>query len=168
MKNILQLVAHPDHARRSFCHQLADRYADGVRSAGNVALRSFLFEEPDLPTLREMLHNNLVDRLCLVYPCWWEMPPAKLVDFLQTTFVKGFAFDYDERQERMVPKIDLKVDIIMTLGQNKIAHVDYLREAMLYCGLTPHFQVCANVGPRMSQEEADLYLNRARLLGENA
>ena len=92
------------------------------------------------------------------------MPPAKLVEYLQTIFVKGFAFDLEG--DRMRPKFQKDATCLLSMGQRKEYNSTNMSEAMRYCGLHPLFVVADNVGPRLTPELAEAYLDLAYRTGQ--
>jgi putative NADPH-quinone reductase len=114
----------------------------------------------------EIVHQTLVleaDHICFAYPVWWEMPPAILVNYLQTVFVKGFAFDLNG--DRMKPKFQKMATCLLSMGQRKEYNSSNMAEAMRYCGLYPLFVIADNVGPRLTPELAEAYLDLAYRTG---
>lgn len=166
--NVLQIIAHPDPKHGSFCHQLADRFCQGADDANHSVHRVHLFNNGDCCELvQSLVVSNWAKHINFVYPCWWEMPPAPLVDLLQTVFVKDVAFRLDEGLGRMVPTLNIPVTCLITLGQDKDPDMTYLSDAMRYCGLHPSFHICSNVGPRMTPALAEAYLTSAYNTGLN-
>lgn len=160
---ILQIIAHPDLTGQSFTGQLAQKFRDGAWSAGHNVSWYNLYD----PRGEGKDHQGYildVDHICFAYPIWWEMPPAKLVEYLQTVFVKGFAFDQDG--DRMKPKFSKDVTCLLSMGQRKEYNSKNMFEAMSYCGLYPKFCVFDNVGPRLTPELAEAYLDLAYREGE--
>jgi putative NADPH-quinone reductase len=158
LMDILQIIAHPAVESKSFTSQLAEAFRDGAEKAGHQVRWYNLFH----PDASEVRHREIiaeVDHLCFAWPCMWEMPPAKLVDFFQTTFVKDFAFH--QVGDRMVPLLNIPVTCLISMGQQKPHNTVNLHEAMIYCGLHPTFCIFNNVGPRMSPELAASYLDLA-------
>lgn len=155
---VLQILAHPDITGKSFCHQLAEQFRRGALESGHDPVIWINLFDPDYN--EEVIDfQSLVsayDHLCLVYPVWWEMPPAKMVHFLQSTFVRGFAFDSVD--DRMIPKLRMDATCILSLGQDIEYNTTNMTNAMLYCGLYPKFVLAKNVGPRMSEEFASQYM----------
>ncbi|ACY15172.1 NAD(P)H-dependent oxidoreductase [Haliangium ochraceum] len=107
MKRVLIINGHPD--RESFCAALAERYQQGVLSAGApcelVHLADLDFDpilhhgyrkrpelEPDLERMQQALTD--AEHLVLVYPNWWGSYPALLKGFFDRTLLPGFAFRY--------------------------------------------------------------------------
>ncbi len=161
---VLQFIAHPDISDKSFTQSLAKSFRLGCEASGHDVTVINLYAAA-VPTATELQAMVLeADHLCFAWPCWWEMPPAKMVDVLQTVFVRGFAFDSDG--DRMVPKFIKTATVIISMGQLKNYDTTNLREAMTYCGLIPSFHIFNNVGPRLTPEMADIYLNTARRAGE--
>lgn len=161
--NVLQIIAHPDLAGNSFTGQLARKFREGALEAGHTVEWYNLFERG----AADFDHKQFVleaDHICFAYPVWWEMPPSKLVDYLQTVFVKGFAFDLDG--DRMRPKFQKDTTCLLSMGQLKDHNTKNLHEAMVYCGLHPLFYIFNNVGPRLSPELSEEYLNLAYRAGQ--
>lgn len=167
--NVLQIIAHPDVERKSFCHQLADKFYHGAAiDRDHWVRRAHIFDNGDCSDfVREVVLNGWTQHINFVFPFWWEMPPAKLVDLLQTVFVRDMAFTYNEELCRMEPTLNIPVTCLITLGQDKDPDLTYLGDAMRYCGLHPSFHVCSNVGPRMTPALADAYLTSAYNTGFN-
>jgi len=160
---VLQIVAHPDLSGESFTGQLARKFREGAEDAGHAVGWYNLYE----PDSVEIDHKTLIleaDHICFAYPVWWEMPPAKLVEYLQTIFVKGFAFDLVG--DRMKPKFQKDATCLLSMGQRKEYNTKNMFEAMTYCGLRPMFCVFDNVGPRLTPELAEAYLDLAYRQGQ--
>ena len=155
--NVLQIIAHPDITGNSFTGQLATSWRNGATRAGHTVRFYNLFDDTtDVDHKAEVLNAN---HICFAWPCWWEMPPAVLVNYLQTIFVKDFAFSL--QGDRMVPSLNIPVSCLISMGQQKRLSTENLRDAMTYCGLHPMFFIYENVGPRLSKEMSALYLSRA-------
>jgi putative NADPH-quinone reductase len=161
---ILQIIAHPNEV--SFTKSLASQFAVGAESAGHNVYITNVFDEParGIKAWEDLIEQ--ADHLNFAWPCHWEMPPAKLVDFLQTVFVRGFAFE--SQGDRMVPRLNLPVTCLISMGQEKTLSTTNLSEAMKYCGLHPEFLIFNNVGPRLTSERATAYLELAYRAGAEA
>lgn len=109
MKKTLVIIGHPNPS--SFCHALAQTYAQATREQGaavevlDLAKLNFdpiLHEgyqgkqplEPDLQRAQELL--TWCEHLCLATPLWWGASPALLKGFFDRTLQPGFAFKYDD------------------------------------------------------------------------
>jgi putative NADPH-quinone reductase/1,4-dihydroxy-2-naphthoate octaprenyltransferase len=116
MQKVLVVIGHPRSP--SLCGALAAAYADGARAAGMVVevlnLASLRFDpdvhtmspvdqplEPDLAHARQLI--QWADHLCLVFPAWWGVGPARLHGFLDRVLLPGFAFgEHDGRFEGLL------------------------------------------------------------------
>ena len=160
---ILQIIAHP--AQTSFTLELAEAFRTGAKKSGHTVIYYNVYDE-DAPGVEEVKDLVLsVNHLSFAFPNWWEMPPAKLVELLQTVFVKGFAFDLDI--DRMKPLIQLPTSVLISMGQQKEFNTTNLHDAMKYCGLHPTFHVFNNVGPRLTPDNAKAYIDLAFSCGRN-
>lgn len=157
---VLQIIAHPDLSLKSFTGQLATQFKSGATDKGHSVVSVNLYDSLNVPSRTSF--KNLItsaDHLCFAWPCLWEMPPAIMVEFLQTVFVKDFAFALVS--DRMKPLLKLQATCLISLGQDKILNTENLSEAMRYCGIRPQFIQFKNVGPRLTAELAEIYLNCA-------
>lgn len=161
---ILQVIAHPDITLQSFTGQLARQFREGAEEVGNSVITYNLYDLHRLPS-REDFKNQILEaeHICFAWPCLWEMPPANLVDFFQTIFVKDFAFTLVG--DKMKPSLNIPVTCIISMGQDKFLNIENLSEAMKYCGLHPKFIIFNNVGPRLTPDKATAYLAMARSYG---
>ncbi len=115
------VTAHP--SEDSFCRELAERAASGLRAAGHEVdvldlyragfrpamsadeRRSYHGDRPVLdPLVAE--HAAVVRRselLVFVYPTWWGGLPAMLKGWLERVMVPGVAFGLDQRTGKVRP-----------------------------------------------------------------
>lgn len=156
--NVLCITAHPN-ASGSFTSQLVDSFISGIDVNARVSSKNVFFDT--FEEIKDEIKD--ADHICIAFPLWWEMPPAKLVDFLQQTFVLGFAFEYKDGVRKLL--IKKKVTCLISMGQKKDYNVSNLQQAMEYCGLTAQFIVFQGVGPGLSTEMIDLYNDLARRQG---
>lgn len=156
--NVLCITAHPN-ASGSFTSRLVDSFISGIDINARVSSKNVFFDE--FEEIRNEVQN--ADHICIAFPLWWELPPAKLVDFLQQTFVLGFAFEYKDGVRKLL--IKKKMTCLISMGQKKDYNVSNLQQAMEYCGLTAQFIVFQGVGPGLSSEMVDLYKDLARRQG---
>lgn len=161
---VLQIIAHPDLTLQSFTGQLARHFRDGAEEVGNSVITYNLCDVHRLPSRDDFKRLILeADHICFAWPCLWEMPPANLVDFFQTVFVKDFAFTLVG--DKMKPSLNIPVTCLISMGQDKGLNTENLSEAMKYCGLHPKFIIFNNVGPRLTSDRAADYLNMAHNYG---
>lgn len=161
--NVLQIIAHPN-LEEGFTNSIAAAFRDGAKAAGHNVVWYNLFH-PDIAEVGDhQAHIQNADHICFAFPCWFEMPPAKLVEYLQTVFVKGFAFDYDIKGIRHV-LLNMEATCLISMGQTKDLNVENLREAMTYCGMIPKFALFKGVGPMMPKAQSLEYQALAHRLG---
>ena len=161
---VLQIIAHPDLTLQSFTGQLARRFRKGAEEVGNSVITYNLYDMYHLPSREDFKKLILeAEHICFAWPCMWEMPPADLVDFFQTIFVKDFAFTLVNG--KMEPSLNIPVTCLISMGQDKSFNTENLSEAMEYCGLHPKFIIFNNVGPRLTPDKAAAYLDMAQCYG---
>lgn len=153
--NILQIIAHPEE--QSFTRMLAKSFVNGAENNGHTVKCLDIYNGWSQKDLFRLVSE--ADHLCFAWPSWWEMPPAPLVNLLQTIFVKGFAFDLIDG--RMQPLLNIPTTCLISMGQKKDYNTSNLNDAMQYCGLRPHFYIFDGVGLNLSKEKADQYLDMA-------
>ncbi len=160
---VLQVIAHPDLELKSFTGQLSKAFRIGAEEAGHSVITYNLYnsESPSDADFKRLILE--AEHINFCWPCMWEMPPARLVHFMQTIFVKDFAFTLVG--DRMKPSLNIPVTCIISMGQDKDLNTVNLSEAMSYCGLHPMFLIYKNVGPRLKPEMAQLYLEAAHRHG---
>jgi putative NADPH-quinone reductase len=109
MARIFLWTGHPRAG--SFCHALADAYAEGAAAAGADIRRQDVCDmvfDPDLthgyekrktlePDLEAWRENILwANHLAWIYPMWWGGMPAKMKGVVDRAFLPGFAMNYHE------------------------------------------------------------------------
>lgn len=113
--NALIVYCHPDN--QSFCHQLKDSVASGLREGGHQVDVVDLYADGFNPVMTHDEHvaymanepvadshvskyvSLLLDAqvLVFVYPTWWGTVPAMLKGWIEKVLVPGVAFTLDER-----------------------------------------------------------------------
>ncbi len=105
-KRVLVICGHP--RRNSFCHALADAYAEGAERVGADVRRLDVVDldfdihvrnhspnqqpcEEDIATARELI--TWAQHIVFAYPTWWGTMPALLKGFLDRVLTPGYAFD---------------------------------------------------------------------------
>jgi putative NADPH-quinone reductase len=88
--NLLIINGHPSPEPTRFCTALTDAFADGARSVGwtvylinadNLCMRAGGLDTPIAPKMAvEMV--RAADRLAIVYPLWFDAPPASVQHLL--------------------------------------------------------------------------------------
>lgn len=103
------ILAHPSH--HSFNAAVAGAYADAVRGQGHEVLMRDLYamrfdpclKAPEIPgpkapvfradVKRERAMLEDVDVFALIYPIWFNAPPAILKGYIDRVFSMGFGFE---------------------------------------------------------------------------
>lgn len=190
-KRILLILGTPKGGN-SLCHALAEAYARGARSRGHVVrlltLGTLRFDpvlhdgydqsqilEPDLIEAQRQIH--WAEQLVLVYPLWWEGPPALLKGFLERTLLPGFAFRArgTARWEQLLQgrSADLLVTLDISPWKSRLlpwhrAHRHSIRAALHFCGIrTRRFK---EFTPVASADEAQrqAWVTQAEHMGRRA
>ena len=188
-KRILLIVGSPK--RKSFCHLLAECYAQGARSKdhvvrelklGELAFDPILHEgyeqsqvlEPDLLEAQRQIH--WAEHLVFVYPVWWGGLPALLPGVFDRPQQPGFAFrnpgtqDKDGEQQLGGRSADLLVCHDQPLSRLRFlkgppAHRQMVRSVLGACGIaTRRLEEFAPMRSS-SEEQRQGWLRRAEQLG---
>src|SRR5690606_34209716 len=139
----------------------AEAYAQGARSQGHVVhllkLADMQFDpvlhdgydqsqalEADLAEAQRQIH--WAEHLVLVYPLWWEGPPARLNGFMERVLLPGFAFSArgPGRWEQLLRgrSADLLISLDISRWQLRLlpwarAHRHTIRATLRFCGINP-------------------------------
>ncbi|MDU2613694.1 MAG: NAD(P)H-dependent oxidoreductase [Pseudomonas aeruginosa] len=188
-KRILLIVGSPK--RKSFCHLLAECYAQGARSKdhvvrelklGELAFDPILHEgyeqsqvlEPDLLEAQRQIH--WAEHLVFVYPVWWGGLPALLQGFFDRVLQSSFAFRYRGTQDKDWEQLlggrsaDLLVCHDQPLSRLRFlkgppAHRQMVRSVLGACGIaTRRLEEFAPMRSS-SEEQRQGWLRRAEQLG---
>ncbi|MBG4795873.1 NAD(P)H-dependent oxidoreductase [Pseudomonas aeruginosa] len=188
-KRILLIVGSPK--RKSFCHLLAECYAQGARSKdhvvrelklGELAFDPILHEgyeqsqvlEPDLLEAQRQIH--WAEHLVFVYPVWWGGLPALLQGFFDRVLQPGVAFRYRGTQDKDWEQLlggrsaDLLVCHDQPLSRLRVlkgppAHRQMVRSVLGACGIaTRRLEEFAPMRSS-SEEQRQGWLRRAEQLG---
>jgi NAD(P)H dehydrogenase (quinone) len=191
MKRIL--VVNGSSKNSSFCHSLADSYAQGAKDAGHVVdvihLSSLEFQaisrngyenhqvlEPDLIHLQNKIREAL--HLVFVYPVWWGGIPALMKGALDRILLPGFAFKYEKGsvfQKKLLTGKTARLIVTMDtppwyykLIYGAPSHKMMKRTVLEFCGVKP--VKLTEFGSVINSEEKDRHkwLNKARDLGAKA
>ena len=163
---VLQVIAHPDLTLKSFTGQLSSSFKEGAKTVGHSVITYNLYDIDYCPSNLDFKTLILeAEHINFAWPCLWEMPPSKMVEFFQTIFVKDFAFTLVN--DKMKPSLNIPVSCLISMGQDKNLSTVNLSEAMSYCGLHPMFYLYKNVGPRLTPDIAKLYLHTAHQHGSS-
>ncbi|UCF05399.1 MAG: NAD(P)H-dependent oxidoreductase [bacterium] len=137
------LYAHP--AKESFCRSVLEAFTRGLSDVGHTYeigdLYAMNFEsemdfdqylreiglDPDAPVpddvKTEQEKIGRADALAFVYPVWWSDCPAKLKGWFDRVYTYGYAYFYDENEERYT-KIDIKKALVICSAGHTIEHLE--------------------------------------------
>lgn len=191
--HVLTIFAHP--RRDSFTGALLDSFAAGVREGGGqhavevadlyregfdprfqAADEAPFHGEPVLDDVRrEQERFDRADAVAFVFPVWWWSFPALLKGWIDRVFHLGWAYTEESGVERGILR-DRRVLLLATAGAPERTYRKYgYGEAMRvqmevgilgYCGLQDvKTHLFYEVNERMSEEQRDRHLVRARELG---
>ena len=189
---ILIIDGHPDPARKTLCHALADAYAAGAAEGGHelrrldIATLSFDFVRsqgefengtvlPDIAAAQEDL--KWASHVVVMFPLWLGDMPALLKAFFEQTLRPGFAFAY---RPSGLPETFLKgrsARIVVTMGMPAFIYRWYFRahglknlkrNILRFVGLSPvRDTVLGSVGTR-SKPEIARWFDDMKALGRRA
>jgi len=187
MKKILVILGHP--SRDSFCHALAEAYAQTAAGAGAEVRTLFLGEhhfdpilhegyrviqplEPDLEQARADI--RWAQHLVFVYPSWWGGLPALLKGFIDRVFLPGFGFQFHEgsllpekllkgRSARLIVTMDTP-PFIYRWFLSAPGHNQMKKCVLGFCGVSP--TRITNLSPMKTTTDTQRaeYLERVRAL----
>lgn len=190
-KRILLILGTPKGGN-SLCHALADAYTRGARSQGHAVrileLGSLRFDpvlhdgydqsqmlEPDLIEAQRQIH--WAELLVLVYPLWWEGPPALLKGFMERTLLPGFAFRArgPGRWEQLLQgrRADLLVTLDINPWQSRLlpwhrAQRQSIKAALRFCGIRPRRLQEFTPVNRADEAQRQAWVQQAEQMGRRA
>lgn len=137
------LFAHP--SRNSFSRAVLAEFTRGLADAGHTHELNDLYEtrfvtdmdcdqyerevglDPEAPVpddvRREQEKVNHADALAFIYPVWWSDCPAKLKGWFDRVLTYGYAYFYDENEERFT-QIDIKKAIVICPAGHTTEHLE--------------------------------------------
>jgi NAD(P)H dehydrogenase (quinone) len=141
--HVYVLFAHPSTA--SFCSSVLEAFARGLQDAGHsyevgdlyrMGFRSEMDVEqyhrevgrdPDAPipydVRKEQEKIDGADALAFVYPVWWSDCPAKLKGWFDRVFTYGYAYFYDEAEQRYT-RIQMQKAIVICSAGHTTEHLE--------------------------------------------
>lgn len=191
-KRILIIQGHPHGNGQHFCHALADAYASGAETAGNVVQRLDVADlRPDLMQDPEDFHSAPNDvmlkaqdavrdatHLVFVFPIWLGTMPAMLKAFLEQLARNGFALGDAGRGRIPKPMLGGRsARVIATMGMPALAYriwflnsgISVLRRAILgLCGVAPIRQTTIGGLGAIDAKDRQRWLARVEKLGRSA
>jgi NAD(P)H dehydrogenase (quinone) len=137
------LFAHPAH--ESFSRDVLEAFTRGLADAGHafeigdLYKMGFLSEMDEAQYKREVGLDpealvpedvkieqdkvNRADALAFIYPNWWSDCPAKLKGWFDRVWTYGYAYFYDEREERRT-KIRIKKAVAICSAGHTVEHLE--------------------------------------------
>ena len=137
------LFAHP--SRESFNRAVLDSFTDGLRDAGhsfeigdlyrmgfepNMDLVQYEREvglDPTVPVPEDVRAEqekiNRADALAFIYPVWWSDCPAILKGWFDKVLTYGYAYFYDDNEERKT-EIDLQKAVVICSAGHTLEHLE--------------------------------------------
>ena len=137
------LFAHP--SRESFNRAVLDRFTQGLREAGhsfeigdlyrmgfepNMDLSQYQREvglDPTVPVPEDVRAEqekiNRADALAFIYPVWWSDCPAILKGWFDRVLTYGYAYFYDDNEERKT-EIDLRKAVVICSAGHTVEHLE--------------------------------------------
>ncbi|MBN2126014.1 MAG: NAD(P)H-dependent oxidoreductase [Deltaproteobacteria bacterium] len=141
--HVYVVFAHP--GKRCFNRAVLDVFTRGLREAGHsyeiadLYAMDFLCEmdaeqyerevglDPVAPVPEDVKAEQgkigRADALAFIYPVWWSDCPAKLKGWFDRVLTYGYAYFYDENEERHT-KIDIKKAIVICSAGHPVEHLE--------------------------------------------
>ena len=140
--HIYILFAHP--SKRSFSGAVLEAFSRGLRAAGHTYEIGDLYEmgfnpemdidqyerevglDPKAPLPADVkIEQEKIDRadaLAFIYPVWWSDCPAKLKGWFDRVLTYGYAYFYDENEERHT-EISIKKALAICSAGHTVEHL---------------------------------------------
>ena len=137
------LFTHP--GRESFNRLVLEAFVQGLRDSGHTFEVNDLYEtnfksemdsdqylrevglDPDAPIPHDVKMEqekvNRADVLAFIYPVWWSDCPAKLKGWFDRVWTYGYAYLYDESEERYT-KIEIGKAIVICSAGHTVEHLE--------------------------------------------
>lgn len=137
------LFSHP--SEDSFNREVLDTFTKGLRDAGHTHEIADLYRmgfesemdleqyhrevglDPDAPVpddvRAEQEKIDGADALAFIYPVWWSDCPAKLKGWFDRVLTYGYAYFYDENEERYT-QINVKKAIVVCSAGHTTEHLE--------------------------------------------
>jgi NAD(P)H dehydrogenase (quinone) len=137
------IFAHPD--KNSFNSEILKAFIRGLRTAGHTWEIGNLYEMefcsemdvdqyrrevaciPEAPVpddvLREHQKISEADALAFIYPVWWSDCPARLKGWFDRVWNYGYAYYYDENEQRHT-EIRIKKAVVICSAGHTVEHLE--------------------------------------------
>ena len=137
------IYAHP--AKQSFCRLVLQEFTRGLSEAGHTFEIGDLYKmkfhsemdepqyqrevglNPDSPVpadvLAEQQKVDRADALVFIYPVWWSDCPAKLKGWFDRVWTYGYAYFYDQDDQRST-RIDIQKALVICPAGHMVEHLE--------------------------------------------
>lgn len=137
------LFAHP--SKNSFNRAVLEAFTRGLGEAGHTYEIGDLYGmdfkcemdldqyhrevglDPDAPVPDDVKEEqekvDRADALAFIYPVWWSDCPAKLKGWFDRVLTYGYAYFYDENEERYT-KIDIRKAVVICSTGHPVEHLE--------------------------------------------
>ena len=137
------LFTHP--SKESFNRHVLEAFVKGLRDSGHTFEVNDLYDtnfksemdsdqylrevglDPDAPIPHDVKMEqekvNRADVLAFIYPVWWSDCPAKLKGWFDRVWTYGYAYFYDECEERY-SKIEVEKAIVICSAGHTVEHLE--------------------------------------------
>jgi NAD(P)H dehydrogenase (quinone) len=137
------VFAHP--SEDSFNSEVLEAFANGLRDAGHTYEVGDLYRmdfksemdleqyhrevglDPDVPVPADVKVEqekiNRADALVFIYPVWWSDCPAKLKGWFDRVLTYGYAYFYDQNEERYT-RIEIKKALVICSAGHPLEHLE--------------------------------------------
>ena len=134
------IFAHP--SKKSFSKSVLETFVDGLKDAGHTFEIGDLYEmnfksemdsiqykrevglDPTAPVPHDVKSEqdkiNKANALAFIYPVWWSDCPAKLKGWFDRVLTYGYAYFYDDKEERYT-KIDINKAVVICSAGHTVA-----------------------------------------------
>jgi NAD(P)H dehydrogenase (quinone) len=137
------LFAHP--AEQSFNRTVLSTFIQGLKDAGHSYEVGDLYRmgfnpdmddtqyhrevglDPTVPVPEDVAFEqekiNRSDALAFIYPVWWSDCPARLKGWFDRVLTYGYAYFYDDNEERHT-RIDVRKAVVICSAGHTLEHLD--------------------------------------------
>ena len=141
--HVYVLFAHP--SKTSFSGAVLEAFTRGLKDGGHTYEIGDLYEmgfesemdatqyrrevglDPGAPVPPDVKGEqdkiNRADALAFIYPVWWSDCPAKLKGWFDRVLTYGYAYYYDQREERHT-EIDIEKAIVICSAGHTVEHLE--------------------------------------------
>ena len=188
MSKVLVIMGHP--LEDSYCGALADKYVEGLESAGhetrrfnlgdiqfNPILENAYREDQELESGVKEIQQAIVwaNHITFAYPLWWASPPAIVKGLIERTFLPGFAYQYkkgslkwDKYLTNKTARLLVTMDSPPWYYRIKVRDPNYklMKDILTFCGITSVKKSYFGSIKASSTEKKENWLEQAYDIGQ--